>query len=113
VCSTEYYTSAARFIVEQNADAEFFVFSDDVTWAKKNLILSRPCHFISNNVGPESFNDMRLMSLCKHNIIANSSFSWWGAWLNVNVSKIVIAPTRWFAADIDTRDLIPSSWVTL
>lgn len=113
VCSAEYFTSAARYIFDRNPDAEFFIFSDDVTWARENIILSQPCHFVSNNFGPESFNDMRLMSLCKHNIIANSSFSWWGAWLNSNTSKIVIAPARWFAADIDTRDLVPSSWVTL
>ena len=113
VCSVEYFDSAARLMMERNPDVEFFIFSDDVAWVKSNINLSAPCHFVVNNIGVESFNDMRLMSLCKHNITANSSFSWWGAWLNANPLKTIIAPAKWFAADIDVRDLIPSSWVTL
>ncbi len=112
-CSVEYFTSATRYIMARISSPEFFVFSDDIEWAKANISPSAPCHFVSNNSGANSFNDMRLMSLCKHNIIANSSFSWWGAWLNANNSKIVIAPAKWFAADVDTCDLLPPSWVTL
>jgi hypothetical protein len=61
----------------------------------------------------ESYNDMRLMSLCKHNIIANSSFSWWGAWLNLNLDKVVVAPKCWFANPNDVSDLLPQSWAKL
>lgn len=114
LCSMNYYQSAVRYIVERVEAPHFFVFSDDVSWTKKNLKLNFPCEFVDINHGSESFNDMHLMSLCKHNIIANSSFSWWGAWLNKNPNKIVIAPQRWFKdSAINTKDLIPESWVRL
>ena len=71
----------------------FFVFSDDISWTKENLIIENAL-YIDNNTIPHE--DMYLMSLCKHNIIANSSFSWWGAWLNNNNYKTVIAPKKWF-----------------
>ena len=70
----------------------FFIFSDDIAWVKDNLKMDFPCHYVDHNVGAESYNDMCLMSMCSHHIIANSSFSWWGAWLNPNPEKIVIAP---------------------
>ena len=73
-------------------NAEFFIFSDDPLWVKNNLKTDFTCKFIAHNHGVESYNDMRLMSLCKHHIIANSSFSWWGAWLNPNPERIIIAP---------------------
>lgn len=72
--------------------------------------------FISGNTGNNSYIDMQLMSFCKHNIIANSSFSWWGAWLNKNPNKIVIAPIKWFKTEIlntQTTDLIPETWIRL
>jgi len=80
---------------------------------QKNLKLDFSCYFIDHNRGKDSGNDMRLMALCQHNIIANSSFSWWGAWLNSHSGKIVVAPKRWVVADFDTSDLIPSSWAVL
>jgi hypothetical protein len=113
VCTVDYFASAIRYIKERVSNVEFFIFSDDLNWAIRNINSTMPCHFIADNKGEKSFNDMRLMRLCKHNIIANSSFSWWGAWLNSNESKIVIAPTNWFVAEIDTRDLLPATWVTL
>jgi hypothetical protein len=84
-----------------------------VPWAKENFNINSPIYFIENNTGAGSFNDMRLMGLCKHNIIANSSFSWWAAWLNENLGKIVVAPKKWFASGLDTPDLLPKSWVVL
>jgi hypothetical protein len=70
--------------------------------------------FVTYNDDKTNYEDLRLMSLCKHNIIANSSFSWWGAWLNKNPEKIVIAPQKWFNdLEIDTTDLIPESWVRI
>lgn len=114
VCSLEYYTQAIRHIVERTTDPVFFVFSDDIEWVKNNLQIAHPCYLIDHNNGIESYNDMRLMSLCKHNIIANSSFSWWGAWLNSHADKIVIAPARWFVSDTyDSADLVPADWVRL
>ena len=72
-----------------------------------------PHQYIEHNQGNESYNDMRLMSLCRHHIIANSSFSWWGAWLNPKPDKIVIAPKKWFANDNSVEDLFPKGWVVL
>jgi hypothetical protein len=108
-----YYHSAVEFAANRIDSPEFFVFSDDIPWAREHLNIAYPCHFIDDNKGPESYNDMRLMSLCRHHIIANSSFSWWGAWLNPRADKLVVAPRRWFANDWNSKDLIPERWVAL
>jgi Glycosyl transferase family 11 len=113
LCSIDYYIKAVNYITERIESPYFFVFSDDIEWAKKNIMLNFPCQFISHNIGSKSYLDMQLMSLCKHNVIANSSFSWWGAWLNSNDNKIVIAPRKWFAVNTDICDLIPSNWISL
>ena len=109
----EYYHAAIQYIAERVEQPDFFIFSDDVAWVKDNLKMKFPCHYVDHNHGAESYNDMRLMSMCQYHIIANSSFSWWGAWLNPSTKKIVIAPKRWFANRTDVRDLFPQGWVTL
>ena len=111
LCDLNWYHRAVETIAQEVSNPCFYIFSDDYAWATKNVQLSHPTHFIEpQQDGYESI-DMHLMSLCKHNIIANSSFSWWGAWLNQNLQKRVIAPANWFAnAPHDTRDLIPTSW---
>lgn len=111
VCSLDYYRDAVRFIAERVVNPHFYVFSDDVDWVRDNLKLEFSHEYVNHNQGQESYNDMRMMSLCKHNIIANSSFSWWGAWLNVRRDKIVVAPKRWFANEISSQDLMPSDWM--
>lgn len=114
LCPIEWYEKAVALIKERNPYAHFYIFSDDYVWVKDNLKLSSPMHFIQPSPDGQEAIDLHLMSLCKHNIIANSSFSWWGAWLNNNPKKIVIAPTRWFATNHhNTIDLIPSSWIRL
>lgn len=113
LCSLEYYHAAIRHIAERVQCPYFFVFSDDIAWVKENLHINFPHQHINHNRDAESYNDMRLMSLCKHHIVANSSFSWWGAWLNSSLDKIVIAPKRWFANQTDGCDLIPSQWIVL
>ena len=113
LCSLDYYHAAIKYVSERVAPPHFFVFSDDIAWAQENLKFNFPCQFIGHNQGASSYIDMQLMSLCKHHIIANSSFSWWGAWLNLNADKIVIAPKRWFVNKSDVRDLLPQEWVTL
>lgn len=113
VCSLVYYREAIDTIKFKVDKPVFFVFSDDIAWVKNNLVLDKTAVFVGHNQGDESYNDMRLMSLCKHNIIANSSFSWWGAWLNANPSKIVIAPKQWFASKKDDSDLVPASWLKI
>lgn len=112
-CSLDYYLKAISSIASKVNNVTLFFFSDDVEWVKtefKNL--PYPKFFIENNQNEDSWKDMYLMSLCDHNIIANSSFSWWGAWLNTNLEKIVIAPKNWFSdTKINTDDLIPSEWI--
>lgn len=113
VCSLDYYRSAIRHVAERVEHPEFFIFSDDIGWVKDNLKMDFPCQYVDHNHGEKSYNDMHLMSLCRHQIIANSSFSWWGAWLNSNPDKTVIAPRNWFANQNNTADLLPQGWVRL
>lgn len=115
LCGPPYYARAIEHLSEQLGVMRLFVFSDDIEWARANLPLdAHPHTFVSNNQGADSWRDMRLMSLCRHHIIANSSFSWWGAWLNPSEDKIVIAPKRWFArANISSKDLLPDGWVKI
>ncbi|MBI3520539.1 MAG: alpha-1,2-fucosyltransferase [Bacteroidetes bacterium] len=108
----DYYTKALNILKEKNSSIEIFVFSDDLDWCRANLKLNDPAHFVDANQKQNFHLDMYLMSHCKHNIIANSSFSWWAAWLNQHVSKTVIAPANWFTnKSLTTNDLIPSSWI--
>ncbi len=113
LCSADYYRRAIRYITEQVLQPVFFVFSDDIPWVKKNLPIEFPSYYVEHNRGRESHNDMRLISLCRHHIIANSSFSWWGAWLNPSTEKIVVAPKMWFANENNVQDLFPNGWVAL
>lgn len=113
VCSLTFYREAVKLISERVSAPTFFVFSDDLDWARANIKLPGACHFVGHNSGSESYNDMRLMSMCRHHIIANSSFSWWGAWLNSRDDKIVIAPKRWFLVERDTSDIVPEGWIRL
>ena len=114
ICSLDYYAQGAKMIAEEKQDVHFFVFSDDINWAKENLKFNYPMTFVDINDDEHSYEDMRLMSLCKHDIIANSCFSWWGAWLNQNPERIVIAPKSWFTdPNIDTIDLIPEKWIRI
>lgn len=114
VCSIEWYQDAVANILESITEPHFFVFSDDYEWAKSNIKLNAPTTYIEPSTnGNEAF-DLILMSCCRHNIIANSSFSWWAAWLNRNSSKKVIAPKKWFlGAEHETNDLIPDVWARL
>lgn len=114
LCPLEYYQKALKKITSCIENPHIFIFSNDPEWAQKNLDFEHPFKFITNNIGDKSYEDLRLMSLCRHNIIANSSFSWWGAWLNRNPDKIVIAPRKWFNdPSINTDDLIPENWIRI
>ncbi|MDX2173402.1 MAG: alpha-1,2-fucosyltransferase [Bacteroidota bacterium] len=108
----EYYQTSIDIISEKCKDLELFIFSDDIEWCRQRFDFKLPKHFIHHTY--EACWDMFLMSNCKHNIIANSSFSWWGAWLNQNPNKIVIAPKNWFVdKTLNTDDLIPREWIRL
>lgn len=112
VCSLEYYKEAIDKIDSEVEKPYFFLFSDEPEWVQQNLEINHPFEIINHNKGENSFEDMRLMSNCQHNIIANSSFSWWGAWLNDNKNKIVIAPKEWYVdKQHDTSDIIPENWL--
>ena len=113
LCSLDYYRAAIQYISERTEQPCFFIFSDDIEWVKNNLKIDSPCQYVDHNQGAESYKDMHLMSLCRHHIIANSSFSWWGAWLNSSEDKIVVAPKKWFANKTNIKDLFPQDWVLL
>lgn len=111
VCGIEYYCNAIDMISKNVESPYFFVFSDDPDWACHNIKPNAPTVYVRHEDNSKDYEDICLMSMCKHNIIANSSFSWWGAWLNENPEKIVIAPKKWFnSKDMDTCDLLPDKW---
>ncbi|MEI6528159.1 MAG: alpha-1,2-fucosyltransferase [bacterium] len=113
VFGLEYYADALKVISEKIPDPKVFVFSDDKEWAKKNLQVSLPTYYVSQP-GMKDYEELLIMSKCKHNIIANSSFSFWGAWLNQNAGKIVIAPDKWNNKyDKEYRDLLPPDWIKI
>lgn len=110
----EYYKAGVELIASKcNSPPSFFVFSDDPEWARANLQFPGETAYVDWNSGKSGFEDMRLMSNCKHHIIANSSFSWWGAWLNPSKDKIVVAPKQWFTDGSAQDDIIPGSWLKL
>jgi hypothetical protein len=114
ICSMDYYLEAARIIKSKISNPVFFIFSDDIEWAKKNIDFAAEQFFADINNADTNYEDLRLMYSCKHHIIANSSFSWWGAWLNPAKEKIVIAPQKWFnTPGLDSRDIIPDAWTRI
>jgi len=110
----DYYKKAMELIEEKITSFTFFIFTDDLQWVKQNL--DQPHQYIYVNAIGENadIEELHLMSLCNHHIIANSSYSWWGAWLNNKADKIVIGPKKWFnnQPTWDTKDLLPESWIT-
>lgn len=104
ICSINYYKKAISYIKKNIENPHFYIFSDDKEWVIKNFNFERRSTIISLNLNKQNYVDMLLMSRCKHNIIANSSFSWWGSWLNNNENKKTIAPSKWFG--VANRDLI-------
>jgi hypothetical protein len=113
ICTIDYYQMAIEYMKNSIEDPYFYVFSDDILWCKNTLKITTLVEYIDWNKGNNSYRDMQLMSLCKHNIIANSTFSWWGAWLNSNPNKIVVAPKRIINSKNDIVDLIPEKWIRI
>jgi hypothetical protein len=109
ICDLSYYQRAVEEVKSRVKEPTFIVFSDDIQWCKDNLNLEE-AKFVDWNSGDNSYRDMQLMSLCKHNIIANSSFSWWGAWLNANENKKVICPDKWVHYT-DSTGVLPTDWI--
>lgn len=112
----EYYNNAVNHLRKNLSDFKIYIFSDDIAWCKKNLILDVPSEYVEYGRDAKDFEDFELMRTCKHFIIPNSTFSWWAAWLSDYKDKIVIAPKKWFQQPIknkQTEDLIPRRWVRL
>ena len=114
-CDLGYYKAAIEYIAGQMQEAPiFYLFSDDIAWVKNNLIPKYETVFVDINDEATNYEDLRLMSRCRHHIIANSSFSWWGAWLNSDPEKIIVAPKNWYADPAARNpDMLPQSWITL
>lgn len=111
VLPLDYYLQAVRRVADRVAEPRFYVFSDDLPWARENLRLPFPLYFVDDNVGKPDHEDLRLMSACKHHILANSTFSWWGAWLRPDPDSVVVAPERWTnAARLQNARLLPERW---
>lgn len=113
ICSPEYYRSTIEIITKRVDSPKFFVFSDDIEWVREHIEIPAPVVYISNK-DIADYEELVLMSKCKHNIIANSSFSWWGAWLNANPNKLVVAPKQWVSdARVNTTDAVPAEWIRI
>lgn len=115
VCTEEYYVHAIEKMNNMVSPDLYCVFSDDPEWCKENLVhlfSEIEVVYVNWNKGENSFRDMQLMTLCKHNIIANSSFSWWGAWLNQNEDKIVLTPEKWLNKNL-LKDPICDNWIRI
>lgn len=114
VYGPDYYYKCVDYLANTIRNPYFFVFSDDMNWAKANIRLPYPTHYVDNNDDNTAYEDLRLMSLCKHHITANSTFSWWGAWLSENINKVVLVPPE--VATIpgfDFKDFYPDKWIVV
>jgi len=110
-----YYEKAVAYIAERVKDPHFFVVSNDAVWCRENIKIPYPVTYLDDaSAGPKNAYHLQLMSLCKHNIIANSTFSWWAAWLNNNPEKIVVAPEKWYAGQVGGQgDITPTGWIKI
>jgi hypothetical protein len=112
ICTESYYRAAMEYMAAHVDEPMYFIFSDDIAWCRE-IFIQKNIVFVNLNHGTESYKDMQLMSTCRHNILANSSFSWWSAYLNTYKEKITIAPKKWFNEGYNTRDLYPDKWIKL
>jgi len=111
ICTLEYYNKAKIEIEKKISRPHYFIFSNDMDWVKSNLIFENVT-YVEGNEGQNSYLDIYLMANCKNHIIANSSFSWWGAWLNSDINKIVICPSKFSNNDINS-DVYPNNWLKI
>lgn len=112
ILPVEYYTAAIQYIRDRVSAARFYFFSNDIEWTKQNLAVDSAT-YVSGFHTKDHFEDFYLMSQCNHNIVANSSYSWWTGWLNDHTDKIVIAPKNWFVEQKNNYDRTPDSWVRI
>lgn len=114
VCGLDYYQNAMSSVESRIENPHYFVFSDDMAWVKANLRINQPVTYVSHNDESTAVNDLMLMASCQHHIIANSSFSWWGAWLGNDKQKLVIRPSQWSAKQphLD-QSVCPDEWLAM
>lgn len=113
ICTKAYYEKSIKYIKEHINNPIFYIFSDDLEWSKKNINITNAIYMDNKKIhGYEDWIDMYFMSICQNNIIANSSFSWWAAWLNTNTKNIVIAPSKW-ANNYGSEEVCPSEWILI
>jgi hypothetical protein len=113
LCTLSYYKGAIKNIQNKIEGSYFFIFSDDLVWARETFDFLPEVYFVDGNKSSDSCLDMYLMSLCSHHILANSSFSWWGAWLSRHNQQVVIAPNPWFNSSVQGDDICPKEWTLL
>lgn len=114
LCGLYYYEKAINEIRKRVVDPKLFIFSDDLAWARENIKTDIPISFVDVATIENGYLDLELMRLCKHHIIANSSFSWWGAWLGESKDQTVYAPSPWFAdSETNSDDIVPAHWIRL
>jgi hypothetical protein len=112
VCTPAYYRRCVALVVERLVNPHLFLFSDDPGWVAANMSFECPVTLVSGSSPHREYADLQLMSACRYHIIANSSFSWWGAWLDPRPDKLVLAPRRWMNDPrVDDRDVVPAAWV--
>ena len=111
VCTLEYYRRSVQQLLARLEAVQVFVFSDDHAWCAEHLALPCATKRVTHNAASSDHEDVWLMTQCRHHVVANSSFSWWGAWLGVDPTGLVYAPEPWFrSADLDCRSVVPASW---
>jgi hypothetical protein len=116
IISVQYYKNAIAQLQQRYNDLELYFFSDDIDWVKQNLQFNNlSVHYIDKTIASSAIEDFYLMMQCKHNIIANSTFSWWAAYLNEHENKIIIAPKKWYsdAATYNYKDVYPTKWLKI
>lgn len=112
ILSDEYYEKAKEMISRLIGEPYFIIFSDDIPYVKENMNFEPKCFYVEPKYLYKDYEELMIMSRCKHNIIANSTFSWWGAWLNCNENKIVIAPKKWFPDKLEKDvNIVPDEWL--
>lgn len=108
----DYYRRATEVIASAIGDVRLFVFSDDPEWCAENITFAYPTTIVERSVSDgRAWQDMQLMSLCRHHVIANSTYSWWGAWLNPSPARMVVAPKRWVQSEKRDGDPVPAGWI--
>jgi hypothetical protein len=114
VCPPDYYLICVEALLERYADLRIYLFSDDLPWCKQHLRFPCRVTLVEHNGDSGPHEDLWLMTRCRHHIIANSSFSWWGAWLRADESGVVHAPQPWFLDQrLDTRSIVPANWTKI